>query len=192
MPRRGHGCARRSTKSARAATRASLRPERTCRPGAGLPISSARPRCLPRAGRRCRRRCCGAGTIPRFAATGSSRSLRPRGQCSWLRAWRVIHGPGWPDSERDALRAELAAATRTECEFVDDARIRAGLRITANGNVVDGTLDGLLTDRAEIGARLLHLLDTAAGPSRGANCSPSGGSAAAELTNEAASVGAVR
>ena len=31
---------------------------------------------------------------------------------------------------------------------------------------------------------------SAAGQSRGADCSPSGGSAAAELTNEAASVGA--
>jgi len=33
---------------------------------------------------------------------------------------------------------------------------------------------------------------SAAGPSQGANCSPSGGSAAAELANEAASVGAVK
>ena len=31
---------------------------------------------------------------------------------------------------------------------------------------------------------------SAAGPSQGANCAPSGGSATAELTNEAASVGA--
>ena len=31
---------------------------------------------------------------------------------------------------------------------------------------------------------------SAAGPPQGANCSPSGGSAAAELANEAASVGA--
>jgi hypothetical protein len=82
-------------------------------------------------------------------------------------AWRVIHGPGWPETEREALRAELAAATRTECEFVDDTRIRAGLLIAANGNIVDGTLDGLLADRAEIGARLLHLLDTAAGVGAG-------------------------
>ena len=32
---------------------------------------------------------------------------------------------------------------------------------------------------------------SAAGPSQGANCSPAGGSAAAELANEAASVGVV-
>ena len=32
---------------------------------------------------------------------------------------------------------------------------------------------------------------SAAGPSQGANCSPSGGSAAAEFANEAASVGAI-
>lgn len=77
-------------------------------------------------------------------------------------AWRIIHAPDWPAEERDAIRTELAAASGAECRFDEDPRIRAGLRISANGNVVDGTLDGLLSDRAEIGSQLLHLVETGA------------------------------
>jgi len=76
-----------------------------------------------------------------------------------LTAWRVIHAPDWPAAEREAIRAELAAARGGECLFDEDARLRAGLRICANGNVVDGTLDGLLADRPGIGSQLLHLLE---------------------------------
>ena len=75
-------------------------------------------------------------------------------------AWRIILAPDGTAEERDAIRAELAAAHGHECLFDEDSRIRAGLRISANGNVVDGTLDGLLSDRAEIGSQLLHLLET--------------------------------
>ena len=77
-------------------------------------------------------------------------------------AWRIAHAPDWPLAERDALKAEFAAVPGPTCAFDADARIRAGLRICANWNVVDGTLDGLLSDRAEIGSRLLHLLETGA------------------------------
>ena len=74
-------------------------------------------------------------------------------------AWRVIHAPDWPGMEREALRAELAAAGGNACLFGEDPRIRAGLRISANGNVIDGTLDGFVSDRADIGSRLLRLLE---------------------------------
>lgn len=77
-------------------------------------------------------------------------------------AWRIAHAPEWPAAERDAIRAELAAAHGTDCRFDADPRIRAGLRISTNGNVVDGTLDGLLADRADIGSQLLHLLEAGA------------------------------
>lgn len=78
------------------------------------------------------------------------------------RSWRIVHAPGWPAAEREALRAALASESSIECVFDEDARLRSGLRIAADGNVVDGTQDGLLADRAEIGARLLHLLETTA------------------------------
>ena len=108
-------------------------------------------------------------------------------------AWRIVHARDWPAAERDALVRDLATTQPVTPTFAADESIRAGLKIVADGNVVDGTLDGLLADRAEIGASLLQLLDeadrvSAAGPPQGANCSPSGGSAAAT----AASVGAHR
>jgi hypothetical protein len=90
------------------------------------------------------------------AVVADARAALPGG------AWRVTHAPDWPLAERDAIRAGLTAARGAECRFDEDARIRAGLRISANGNVVDGTLDGLLADRAGVGSQLLHLLETGA------------------------------
>ena len=79
-------------------------------------------------------------------------------------AWRIIHAPDWPAAERDAVRSELALTPGAECLFDENPRIRAGLRISANGNVVDSTQDGLLSDRAEIGSQLLRLLEEGAAP----------------------------
>ena len=78
--------------------------------------------------------------------------------------WRIIHAPGWPDAEREALARELAAALDAAPELVPDADARAGLRIAAAGNVVDGTLNGLTADRAEVGARLLQMLEQGGSP----------------------------
>lgn len=88
------------------------------------------------------------------AVISSARALLPRG------AWHIAHAPGWPVAERDANIAELTAAPGAAPTCESDTGIRAGLKISASGNVVDGTLDGLLADRADIGARLLHLLET--------------------------------
>jgi hypothetical protein len=72
--------------------------------------------------------------------------------------WRVDHQPDWPAAEREALARDLAKACPTPPEFRADPSIRAGLRIASGGTGVDCTLDGLLRDRAENGARLLaHL-----------------------------------
>jgi len=87
------------------------------------------------------------------AVVASARASLPATQ------WRIAHAPDWPADERDALDAGLAAARGSRCVFGADTGIRAGLRVSANGNVVDGTLDGLLADRAEIAAQLLHLLE---------------------------------
>jgi hypothetical protein len=42
-----------------------------------------------------------------------------------------------------------------------DAAIRAGIKIVSGGNVIDGTLTGLLTDRGEFESQLLRLLEAA-------------------------------
>ena len=83
-----------------------------------------------------------------------ARTVLPNG------SWRIEHASNWLAEERarwsDALRRDFAI--QPQC--VDDATIRAGLRISAGGNIVDGTLSGLLADRSEVGARLLgHLED---------------------------------
>ena len=70
-------------------------------------------------------------------------------------AWRVLHAPDWPEAERQATRATLDPAT----QFEADPAISAGLRVSAAGNVIDGTLGGLLAERAEFEARLLRLLE---------------------------------
>lgn len=77
-------------------------------------------------------------------------------------AWHIVHAPGWPDDEREVLAAKLTTALGTTPRFAVADAIRAGLRVSAGGNVIDGTLDGLLADRAEIGARLLGALEAEA------------------------------
>lgn len=74
-------------------------------------------------------------------------------------AWTVQHGPDWPAGECGALAARLHAELGFAPAFVPDARIDAGVRIGAGGNVVDATLAGLLADRDEIGGRLIGLLE---------------------------------
>ena len=87
------------------------------------------------------------------AVVASARGLLPRG------AWQIFHAPDWPATEREALAAELKTALGAAPSFIASPGIRAGVKVVANGNVVDGTLDGLIADRAEIGARLLQLLE---------------------------------
>ena len=74
-------------------------------------------------------------------------------------AWRIVYAPGWPDAERDAFAAALAASMAVP-ELAVDPRLVAGLKIAADGNVIDGTDEGLLADRAEIGGLLLRELET--------------------------------
>ncbi|MCC6610228.1 MAG: hypothetical protein IT515_11235 [Burkholderiales bacterium] len=76
--------------------------------------------------------------------------------------WRIAHPAEWQEAERTALAAMLAADLGAPPAFVADASIQAGLRINAGHNVVDATLDGLLSDRDAIGAQLLSLTEGAA------------------------------
>jgi hypothetical protein len=72
--------------------------------------------------------------------------------------WEVSHAPGWPDAERERAMQALAPEIRGGIRFAADPAIRAGLRVRAGHNVVDGSAAGLLADRATIEARLLvHL-----------------------------------
>ena len=73
--------------------------------------------------------------------------------------WQIDHEPAWSPVERDELVAKVTPDVGAPPEFRADASIRAGLRIASGAAVIDCTLDGLLRDRAENGARLLAFFD---------------------------------
>lgn len=85
-----------------------------------------------------------------------ARRLLPKG------VWTLRHAPGWPEPERQALARALTEELGSTPRLVADGAVSAGLRIEASGAVLDGTLEGLLKDRARIEARLLALLDESA------------------------------
>jgi vacuolar-type H+-ATPase subunit H len=75
--------------------------------------------------------------------------------------WRIAHGADFPVDERQALLERVAPHLDAAPACDEDAGIVAGLRIAAGGNVVDGTLDGLVEDRARVGAQLLRQMEQA-------------------------------
>lgn len=83
----------------------------------------------------------------------SARERLPRG------TWRILHAADWPAAERAARASELAAHCGAAPQFEADAGIAAGLKIVVDGNVIDGTLEGLLADRDALDARLLRQLE---------------------------------
>jgi len=72
--------------------------------------------------------------------------------------WRVDHAPGWKEPEREAFAGELVAHGTGPVDFVESAALAAGLVVRAGGNVVDGSLAGLLADRDALDARLADSL----------------------------------
>lgn len=72
--------------------------------------------------------------------------------------WRIEHAPGPTENEKATLASEL----RTKGIHVSLSEIdslRAGLRVSAGSTAIDNTLDGMLSDREEIGARVLALIE---------------------------------
>jgi len=116
--------------------------------------------------------------------------------------WRVLHAPDWPPAEQQALAAGWAAALPTPpaslagqaaaedatgLRFEADLAIRAGLKVVANGNVIDGTLAGLLADRAEFEAQLLRQWETSALQTTDLKATPVESTPVATSPSEAAS-----
>lgn len=100
----------------------------------------------------------------------AQRWSQPAARADWLRhvfaaaraglapgAWTVVHGTALGADDRRLL-ADRAAAAGVALDFSADPAMGAGIKLRAGGNVVDGTADGLLADRAAIGSRLLELL----------------------------------
>lgn len=77
--------------------------------------------------------------------------------------WQIAHPPGWPVAEREAWHRALAA-DGIGVRFSPAPAMAAGLKVAADGSVIDSSLQGLLAARDEIDARLLRLLEAGAGP----------------------------
>lgn len=77
-----------------------------------------------------------------------ARTLLPAGD------WQVFHPRDWPVSEQQRF-AGLCHPHASIRQFVAQDEITAGLRLCADGACLDGTLAGLLADRAAVESRLL-------------------------------------
>jgi hypothetical protein len=71
------------------------------------------------------------------------------------RDWLIEHPQDWPAEEGDALRERLTREQACAPRLAPCPDIRAGLRISAGGACVDGSIEGLLRDRTRIEALLL-------------------------------------
>lgn len=72
--------------------------------------------------------------------------------------WRIEHPGDWPVREREALQQRLAERLGAIPVFHSDTSLPAGIRVCADGTVVDGGCDGLLRDRVRIESRLLAIV----------------------------------
>lgn len=70
-------------------------------------------------------------------------------------SWEVRHPAGLDPRDRAWLEERLADATGRRPTFIADAGISAGVRLETDGACLDGTVDGILSDRTEIEALLL-------------------------------------
>lgn len=74
--------------------------------------------------------------------------------------WKIEHPADWSESERHSVQSMLAEHGFIEVAFEADAELAAGLRIRAGQALLDATPQGLLADRAAVGAALLAEVDT--------------------------------
>jgi type II secretory pathway pseudopilin PulG len=71
-------------------------------------------------------------------------------------AWRVEHPAGWRESEQHGFAAATGRPAGIEISFAVDGHLKSGLRIKADGAVLDATPQGLLADSRAIAALLLE------------------------------------
>lgn len=69
--------------------------------------------------------------------------------------WAVACPAAWDRAEREALAKQLASVLGAAPEWIEDRNVAVGLRFCVGGACLDGTLDGLLADRAAVEATML-------------------------------------
>ena len=74
------------------------------------------------------------------------------------RQWLVRHPPDWPREERAWLAGELCRGLEPPPLLESEPVLEAGIVIVAGDVRLDASIDGLLSDRLRLQARLLALL----------------------------------
>ena len=74
------------------------------------------------------------------------------------KGWVIQHPDNWPAPERERAHAWLQTRGIAGASFEADAQLPAGIRVVCGLNLLDASLDGLLTDGTEIEGRLLYHL----------------------------------
>jgi len=70
-------------------------------------------------------------------------------------AWRIEHGPQWPEGQSTELEALARAKGAAGVEWASDPALGPGLRIRAEGVCVAATVEGLLARRGDIESAFL-------------------------------------
>jgi vacuolar-type H+-ATPase subunit H len=69
--------------------------------------------------------------------------------------WQVEHPEDWSDQEQQQLGEQARALPGVQLQFNSVPGLAAGIRISADGAIVDGSLPGLLADRTAIESLIL-------------------------------------
>jgi len=69
--------------------------------------------------------------------------------------WQVAHPEDWRTQEQDELARQAQAMPGVNLQFNPEPGLVAGIRITADGTSIDGSLAGLMADRTAIEALIL-------------------------------------
>ncbi len=70
-------------------------------------------------------------------------------------SWKVTCPADWPKTEQEEFLGTVNKAGKREVSFDSTTDIVAGVRISADAALVDGTVDGLMRDRGRIESEML-------------------------------------
>lgn len=69
--------------------------------------------------------------------------------------WQVVHPPDWPTTEKEQFEEMVSHNAQKQLVIAPDADMKAGILISADGALVDGSLQGMLSDRVRIDSEVL-------------------------------------
>jgi vacuolar-type H+-ATPase subunit E/Vma4 len=78
--------------------------------------------------------------------------------------WTIEHPADWTNADRERMEHTLASHGVPPATFAPDPSASAGLRVRHGSACLDGTIEGLLADRARVEGRLLAAWEQTAPP----------------------------